>query len=464
MSTSPTNSPEDANVRRVRSMGDIPQQPNPTASLPRRTTHSGPLPDPFNPRPITQVEENTFFEQARNLNVSRLDRLLAHLGLGRMAMQPRKAYAALLWSFVWSFAQIAVIVTLVALSGAVFKDATRQTLRSELVACDRPLGVWACLWIARVMISTALSYWEYLRELEAMEHFISGALCWLGEETERRPFLAPMNPDGINRFGNKVFWNILLICLGRHPIQNPHVIKPDIEKIPKALVDKIPLVMYIPPPPEGSEFKSTSPKIITHPHTYPPAGIAKPVTKPKPRFRFLKPKTKSKDIPIISDNLPADVEKSPGSGQPLTWSDYWEDSEYPFVVLEGNRAACAICLLDFEEPKRKPGLEHPLGSEKETGSDPTVTKPTPVESTVTEDDGDSKNDKPAQDEKKSKKSSTDQPVEEVRTSTTGITLEARSAGPSALQLEDAGEEAQPLRLLTCGHVFHVENMPRPMVN
>ncbi|KAJ8584513.1 hypothetical protein M405DRAFT_746875, partial [Rhizopogon salebrosus TDB-379] len=25
---------------------------------------------------------------------------------------------------------------------------------------------------------------------------------------------------------------------------------------------------------------------------------------------------------------------------------------YPFVRLEGCRAACAICLMDFEEPKR----------------------------------------------------------------------------------------------------------------
>ncbi|EKM80961.1 hypothetical protein AGABI1DRAFT_83898, partial [Agaricus bisporus var. burnettii JB137-S8] len=62
-----------------------------------------------------------------------------------------------------------------------------------------------------------------------------------------------------------VLWNILLICLGRHPIQNAHIIKPEIDKLPKTLVEKIPLVMYIPPPPEGSDLKPTSQKIITSP-------------------------------------------------------------------------------------------------------------------------------------------------------------------------------------------------------
>jgi len=35
------------------------------------------------------------------------------------------------------------------------------------------------------------------------------------------------------------------------------------------------------------------------------------------------------------------------------WEANWELGEYPFVALEGSRAACAICLMDFEEPKRK---------------------------------------------------------------------------------------------------------------
>ena len=82
--------------------------------------------------------------------------------------------------------------------------------------------------------------------------------------------------------------------MGRHPIQNSHIIRPDIGKIPKILVEKIPLVMYIPPPPEGSDFKSTSSNIISNPYTYPPGGTAKSVSKPMGRFKFLRPRSKKK--------------------------------------------------------------------------------------------------------------------------------------------------------------------------
>jgi len=42
--------------------------------------------------------------------------------------------------------------------------------------------------------------------------------------------------------------------------------------------------------------------------------------------------------------------------QPQSWEEHWEQGDYPFVRLEGNRAACAICLMDFEEPKRIAGI------------------------------------------------------------------------------------------------------------
>lgn len=43
------------------------------------------------------------------------------------------------------------------------------------------------------------------------------------------------------------------------------------------------------------------------------------------------------------------------------------------------------------------------------------------------------------------------PMGELRVQVDEITREDRER----LQLEDAGEGAQPLRLLACGHVFHV---------
>jgi len=204
--------------------------------------------------------------------------------------------------------------------------------------------------------------------------------------------------------------------------------------------------MYIPPPPEGSDFKPTSSNIISNPYTYPPGGTAKSVTKPMGRFKFLKPRSKTKDMAPTTIKLPADVEKTPGSGQLLTWSDYWEESEYPFVVLEGNRAACAICLTDFEEPKRRSGLEHPFSVDKEDAHESAS-----AEKSL-------ENNQCVQDETKPVKISTGHAMKSVDASNTSITSEARAVDPSGPQLQDAVEEAQPLRLLICGHVFHVRNL------
>jgi len=234
--------------------------------------------------------------------------------------------------------------------------------------------------------------------------------------------------------------------MGRHPIQNSHIIRPDIGKIPKILVEKIPLVMYIPPPPEGSDFKSTSSNIISNPYTYPPGGTAKSVSKPMGRFKFLRPRSKKKDMMPTTIKLPADVEKTPGKGQLLTWSDYWEESEYPFVVLEGNRAACAICLTDFEEPKRRSGLEHPLSVDKETAPESSPAEKSP------------ESDQRVQDESKPEKISTGHAMRSADASNSSITSEARAVDPGGHQPQDAVEEAQPLRLLICGHVFHVRNL------
>ena len=128
----------------------------------------------------------------------------------------------------------------------------------------------------------------------------------------------------------------------------------------------------------------------------------------------------------------------------MAWGDYWEDSEYPFVVLEGNRAACAICLTDFEEPKRRSGLDHPLSTDKRT-----VPESPPAEKSP-------ESDQCVQDETKPEKISTGHVIKEVDASSASITLEARAGDAEGLQLKDAEEEeAQPLRLLICGHVFHV---------
>ncbi|OSD06908.1 hypothetical protein PYCCODRAFT_1382876 [Trametes coccinea BRFM310] len=229
-------------------------------------------------------------------------------------------------------------------------------------------------------------------------------------------------------------WNIVLLCLGRHPLQNPHYIKPEIGKLPKSIVEQIPLVLYIPPPP--GEPTSGSPTVPPEAHAYPPkssSGSTSASSAPKRRFAFFRRKGASKDN-VQGNGSPekqgggqgkeADrgggaVDAS-GDQSDVPWDEMWEKGEYPFVRLEGNRAVCAICLMDFEEPKRVrgPGVAGQGGA---AASDGAETKTDAAESGA---------------------------VQEIQVEE--VTEEERDA----LKLDDAGEGAQPLRLLSCGHAFH----------
>ncbi|KAF9028995.1 hypothetical protein BDZ89DRAFT_1065706 [Hymenopellis radicata] len=151
-----------------------------------------------------------------------------------------------------------------------------------------------------------------------------------------------------------LFWNIFLMCLGRHPLQNPGMIKPEIGKLSKAVVERIPLVMYIPPPPDPSAYPASPIKIPEAIYKYPPKSPTLSNVPPKNRFRWFKKRKAAPSSPKSKD--PTEGGKAPEkSGEPHTWEEHWEDEGYPFVVLEGNRAACAICLMDFEEPNKAGG-------------------------------------------------------------------------------------------------------------
>lgn len=214
-----------------------------------------------------------------------------------------------------------------------------------------------------------------------------------------------------------LFYSIILLCLGRHPLQNPHYIKPEIDKLPKAIVERIPLVIYIPPPPEDDAQPISLPKPV---HSYPPKAPASRT--PRRRFAFFRRRPNKSEQHAESrdgkQSVKSDVK------DPETWEDNWEQCEYPFVRLEGNRAACAICLMDFEEPKR-------LSSATETSAMEKSEEQTAV--ALTEDN------------------SPHQREEEVEIPVERITEEERGSLP---RLEDAGVGPQPLRLLACGHVFH----------
>ena len=190
----------------------------------------------------------------------------------------------------------------------------------------------------------------------------------------------------------------------------------EIGKLSRSVVDQIPLVLYIPPPPEEDNKDSTDDKTPTAPYTYPPLPTSKPAK--KRRFAFLRRSKK-----LNAGNTSRKSSAAPKDGEPKTWEDNWVPGDYPFVRLEGNRAACAVCLMDFEEPKRM-NSEATVAAKQEATPSPTQT-----------------------DAEADASASTD--VQEIRVS------EVTREDEAQLHLEDAGEGSQPLRLLPCGHVFHV---------
>ncbi|TFY69164.1 hypothetical protein EVJ58_g590 [Rhodofomes roseus] len=250
-----------------------------------------------------------------------------------------------------------------------------------------------------------------------------------------------------------LLWNVILLCLGRHPLQNPHQIKPEIGKLPKQVVNQIPLVLYIPPPPDepqaSSPSKTSSPTVPAPAYSYPPTR--KQSFQPKRRFAFFRKRGKAQkggdgkkaDGGTADKNGEQKMETDPES---MTWEERWETGDYPFVRLEGNRAVCAICLLDFEPPKRVDGEEG--DNEKVKEADDTNVKGDGVSEKVDlEVEGE-------QDEA----GAPDESVHEVQVDE--VTEEERQH----LRLDDAGEGAVPLRLLGCGHVFHVPYMRRPVAD
>jgi len=159
-----------------------------------------------------------------------------------------------------------------------------------------------------------------------------------------------------------LLWNLVLIALGRHPLQNPGMISPEIGKLSRTVVERIPLVMYIPPPPTGLDpMELTKPEAV---YSYPPQ---QPLGKapPKPRFRFFRRLSRERKAEAPdSSNQKQDSESGPRKGLG-DWEDNWEQNELPFVILEDNRAACAICLNDFEAPRRK-AMQTRLPKKRET--------------------------------------------------------------------------------------------------
>jgi len=224
--------------------------------------------------------------------------------------------------------------------------------------------------------------------------------------------------------------NIVLLCLGRQPLFRPGGANHEIGKLPQQVVNRIPLVLYIPTPPqkEGQESTNKEPG-----HTYPPATSDSPVatTVPPPpkdlsatptappveqkkRHRFFFFRRKGKQTEPEADSAEGAAPSHPKrKGTEDAWEQNWERGDYPFVKLPENRATCAICLLDFEEPPRRNGGQKPAEDATSTAG-----------------------------------------VTQVGSAPLNNSAASTSVPVEPLTLQDAGEGATPLRLMACGHAFH----------
>ncbi|KAI9463644.1 hypothetical protein BJY52DRAFT_1202924 [Lactarius psammicola] len=411
----------------------------------------------------------------RQQRLSIAGRILVFFGYGRNN-RARKELVSVIWALTVDLSQIVAIITLLTISTHT-KSPTIPNL-NEWDACGKPLGIWNALWVVRLSLDVWLSIWRWSRErTKRLQDESTGHVNSDGEAQTRTYPNGP--PPGGRRHGPAaqrnannpsegtsqptptpypriyarlsllgstftlvwfvlsqifvysstntcrqssphlwwltfgvlsvmylmilevvlvailvfvvgpilfLFWSILLLCLGRHPSQNPHHFTPDIGQVPRSVVDKLPLVLYIPPPPDQP------PKPVTFPsdlHTYPPKSPDQPR-----RFRFFQRKGTSPGGTTKTGSTKR------GPKRPLTWEDNWERGEVPVP-------SCAICLLDFQEPKRV-GVGA-LKTRRRRGRN---------EAAAAENEAIGEREE----------------EEEVE--------------------EDAGEGAQPLRLLKCGHVFH----------
>ncbi|EIN11831.1 hypothetical protein PUNSTDRAFT_131983 [Punctularia strigosozonata HHB-11173 SS5] len=420
-------------------------------------------------------------------HISPVDAALAFFGYGRAGNRDRRELVSMIWNVGFGFVQIVTVITVLAFAAHTESPALPESGISEWHACSRPLGVWNSLWVVRVTLASLLSYWGWhsrrrrpRTDAESGRHTSTATTAYA--EVGRRPPAAHHNASsgperdapaapashlysrlsllstllGLTWFltahileytsintcritSPHLWWltfgilaivyavilevfllgliifvfgpvlylllALVMLCLGR-PLRRPPYARHEIGKLPRAVVDQIPLVLYIPSPPDGQNDD-----VVKEPeaaHTFPPKPPA--ASKPKRRFRFRllrRKKTKGAegnrgggDAGGAGDDKDDEHESR--------WEDNWVRGELPFVRLEENRAACAICLLDFEEPERR-HQHHPSPAEPQTPASPSGDKSGVQEIPIERPD---------------------------------------------LRLEDAGEGAQPLRLLACGHVFH----------
>ncbi|RDX46991.1 hypothetical protein OH76DRAFT_800821 [Lentinus brumalis] len=457
-----------------------PEATSPAPSAPRTPpTHAGNTTQPQpQPQPTT----------ARGRAWRKVLELTGYAGQ-TSAQRDRWLLVRYLTVVVLSVSQIIVIMVLTAVAGVRVSPFPQHPGQTELGACTI-LAAWNLIWMGRLVLKLYLESWLYIkrkrmearrstlpRELPATpgEHDPRGepaltrmpsssdAICPLSLQAchvlllKLDPFIAIVWFFSailvIYAHGSRcrvaaqaisaATYTILIVVYSHFVLTiiipmiytlmaRRQVGRPTIQKLSRAEVDRIPLVLYIPPPPGDAP---------TSPITPLPQALSSPPLLPRPapttstrrrRFVFFRPQLKRRK----TDN--ADLERGIEdlSANPAHDVDEWDQmfgpAMYPFVRLPENRATCGICLAEFEAPRRLNGRDKDGdGDEPPTGN--------------SNDEAHELADVPRLDQ-----GSDGTQITEVRVES------PRPMDAGALQLADSdnSEAPEPLRLLGCGHVYH----------
>ncbi|CAA7263152.1 unnamed protein product [Cyclocybe aegerita] len=138
-------------------------RPSPAGSGAPFDTASPPLitPPPQTPLPAHPEQPDLLVPPQHNTSI--YVRCLNYFGLGRRASHARKALVSVVWNLSWGFFQVVTIVTILILTGTRLKSPTQPEL-TEWKACDRPLGIWASIWVVRAILASGLAYWDFRRD------------------------------------------------------------------------------------------------------------------------------------------------------------------------------------------------------------------------------------------------------------------------------------------------------------